>query len=111
MDFEKVVKEIPTEDLLQELAYRDWHGILVAEELSEMPRQERNEYLKEVRDILRSRVLKNESARLKASAGTSIIRHAKDEVQTAWHRGGMHYIEALGKRLEYLSTVEIKQDP
>lgn len=75
-------------------------------ELSDLDPGDQKEYVKRARELSRSVTLKNEMHRLRETAGESIIRHASTPEEVAWHRGGLHYLEAIEKRLEYLSNLK-----
>lgn len=100
------LKDATLDELLRELSYREFLGIMSVEEVVKMSKTAFSEYAKEVKDLLRGKVLKNETARLQKIAAEAIIRTTKNEQEIAWHRGGLHYLETLGKRLEFLSSLE-----
>lgn len=73
-------------------------------DISKLPVSEGENYLADVKYLLESPALRNETNRLKEQAATAIIRHDKTDEETAYHRGVLVGLESLKKRLELVKA-------
>ena len=78
-------------------------------EFRRLKTKESDEYLADVRYLLDSPAFLNETERLKKQAADAIIRHTKTGEETAFHRGGLVYLEGLKKRLQMLIALDKKK--
>lgn len=90
------------------LSVRSFYGIIPYADISRLPVSEGENYLADVKYLLESPALRNETNRLKEQAATAIIRHTKTDEETAYHRGVLVGIESLRKRLELLAAMDKK---
>lgn len=75
----------------------------VTEDIEKMSEGAKNEYIRSTQDIYRSKAFTNEINRLVNTAGKTIIRSTQNDYENSYHRGGIHYLEALKKRMQFLS--------
>lgn len=101
-DRKQIVDEV-TRDLLPDFQ--------VAKSWDALTEDERKSILRGAKDLLSNDFFKWFSGVLIYTAGQKIIRHAKTDVEIAWQRGGITYIESIAKRANALleNSKNIKQ--
>ena len=97
------------EELMKMMTLNVFDGVeKPTETFATMDENEKHAYKIEVRDIGKSHAYRNEVQRLMNIAGRTITRKAALDVERAWHRGGMHYLETLTKRFDLIASASTK---